>query len=202
MKRLVRVAMLLITAFSITGCISMQEVQHGMNSLDDSWKKRNTSLMKSVGTKIYKTSKKEAFNAMSMALTDLGFIVESASYETGLLVLRAPAPAPLTKEEYLIITKGDELEAKEIMSEAAGSLVGSFTSLGSFLSDVVLNVHMLERKKDLLISLRMIIDTPAAAVPQGMKMGQQPPPSALKAGAAKIWDAFDRNIFVNKKTFN
>jgi len=200
MKRLVRVAMLLITAFSITGCISMQEVQHGLNVIDDTWKKRNTSILKSVGTKVYKITKKEAFNAMSMTLTDLGFIVESASYETGLLVLRGPSPAPLTKEEYLIITKGDELEAKEIISEAAGSLVGSSMSLGNFLSDVVLNVHMLERKKDLQISLRMIADSPAA--PPGMKFGQQPPPSALKAGAAKIWDAFDRNIFINKKTFN
>ena len=72
------------------GCVGqISQIQRGMNILDDTWKVANDNLNKTLGTREYKISKKEAFNAMVITLTELGFIIENQDYETGFILAKA-----------------------------------------------------------------------------------------------------------------
>ena len=193
------VATILLVVFFLPACLSLPKIQRGMDKLNDTWKKTNTDLLKTAGTREYKITKKVGLNAMVMAATELGFIVDQMEYETGFITAKAPIPTPLTKEEWANLKKIEEPAMKAIVTNEVGSWTANVFILRDEGFDVILNVHMLERRDDLQINLRFALDY--TGPPRPIAGGQQPPPESVRLALAKVWDAFERSLLIQKSTF-
>lgn len=182
------------------GCVGqISQIQRGMNILDDTWKVANDNLNKTLGTREYKISKKEAFNAMVITLTELGFIIENQDYETGFVLAKGHAPAPLTNSEGEAVKEIEDPKMQALLAPEIGELSANRFKLGLNHFYNIINVHMLERSKDLQISLRSQYqfkgDMPVIAV------SQQGPPTALEHSLKKIWNTFEKTAFIQGGTF-
>ncbi len=177
----------------------MSQAQRGMNILDDTWKVANDNLNKTLGTREYKISKKEAFNAMVITLTELGFIIENQDYETGFILAKGHAPAPLTNSEGEAVKEIEEPKMRALLAPEIGEFSANRFIIGLNHFYNIINVHMLERSKDLQISLRSQYqfkgDIPVTA------SSQQGPPTALEHGIKKIWNTFEKTAFIQEGTF-
>ena len=180
------------------GCASVQQRQRGMGILDDTWKVTNDNLQKTLGTREYKISKKEAFNAMVITLTELGFIIENQDYETGFILARGHAPAPLTNSEGQVVKEIEEPKMRALLAPEIGELAASQFIIGLNYFDNIANVHMLERPKDLQISLRFQFEYKGN---DAWIHSQQGPPTALEHSLKKIWNTFEKTAFIQKGTF-
>jgi len=188
----------LFTVVFLTGCVGMSQINEGVNAVNDAWKQENTNLLKTAGTRTYDISKKEGFDAMVMALSDLGFMLEEAIYETGLIFGVAPAPTPLTEEEWAEAKKIDQASMQAIAAPVVGSATASLFRMDGSGDGVAINVHLLERKDDLQVSIRLFLDHKESDKGLG---GKQIPPTQLKLGLAKTWDAYERSLFIQGVTF-
>jgi hypothetical protein len=191
---------LTVAAFLLTSCISMEEVQRAMDRIDSTWEVENRKLLKTAGVRVYKISKKKAFQAMTVTLNELGFIVENLDFTTGLILARASSPTPLSKDEWAQIKKVEEPRMQKIAAQEAGEFTASLFILQSNTSEIVANILMLEREADLQISLnfRQKYTGPKTA----LLYGEQAPPEAVKYGLRKVWDHFERIALIQGKTFN
>lgn len=184
------------------GCVGqISQVERGMNILNDTWGVANENLYKTLGTREYKISKKEAFNAMVITLTELGLIIENQDYETGFILAKGHSPAPLTNSEGQAVVDIEEPKMRALLAPEIGELSANSFTLGPGLNHfyTIINVHMLERSKDLQISLRFQFqfkgDIPVQAT------GQQGAPSGLEISLKKIWNTFEKTAFIQEGTF-
>jgi len=186
-------------ALFLTGCVSIPQIQKGMDKVDDAWAVANENLVKTLGTREYRIRKKTAFRAMVIALTELGFIVTNQDLETGLILAKAPVPTPLSKSEWAAVKKIEEPKMQAMVSSDVGEFTANLFVLSDTNFNVILNVIMLERPKDLQISFHFQMEYTGPKT--GIVYGQQPPPEAVKYSLKKAWNIFEKNAFIQKGTF-
>jgi len=181
------------------GCAGqISQLQRGANILDDTWKVANDNLNKTLGTREYKISKKEAFNAMVITLTELGFIIENQDYETGFILAKGHAPAPLTNSEGEAVKEIEEPKLRALLAPEIGEFSANCFFIGLNYYDNIVNVHMLERPKDLQISLRSLYQYKGDTT---WIHSQHGPPTALEHSIKKIWNTFEKTAFIQEGTF-
>lgn len=195
------IASLALAALLAGGCAgnNQQAMQDAIDRVDSTWSVANGDLKKTVGVRIYKLPKKRAFQAMLIALNDLGFVVQNLSYESGFIVAKAPIPTPLSKSEWAAVKQVEEPRMRAIAASVVGTEGARRFRLHDNNFEIILNVVMLERARDLRISFgfQMVYTGPARAV----AYRQQPPPEAVKYAMVKAWDRFERIALVQGKTF-
>ncbi|MGN7611733.1 hypothetical protein ACQZV8_06580 [Magnetococcales bacterium HHB-1] len=190
---------LLFLSIFVSSCVSIPKIQEGINYLDDSWKIANKNILKTLGTKTYKISKKKAFQAATIASTELGFIIENQDLDSGYLYLTARAPTPLTQAEWNEIKAREEPIMQESLAPRIGDFHAALIGLNASSFESLVNVLILEREKDvkILMKFRMKYIAPEASLVHG----DQPPPTAVKKALQKWWDTFDRSLFIQERTF-
>lgn len=195
------IALLSLTVLLAGGCagISRQAMQDAVDRVDSAWSVANTDLKKTVGVRIYKLPKKRAFQAMLVALNELGFVIHNLSYESGFIVAKAPIPTPLSKSEWAAVKQVEEPRMRAIAASVVGPKGALLFRLHDNNFEIILNVVMLERARDLRISFgfQMVYTGP----PRSVAYRQQPPPEAVKYAMVKAWDRFERIALVQSKTF-
>jgi hypothetical protein len=175
----------LVTQF-LTGCISTAMI----HDLNDDWATKNRLITTRLGEKNYdKVSKTEAMNAMVIAFQRLGVTVVNSDKNVGLIVGQAPAPSPLTKADMNIVISAEDANAKKFVP----IMVWNFKDFESDYS-----VSFLETSNGVQVNvagkLRFVGDR-SAIVPVN-----QFPPKALEIGLAKIYDEFEKILFIQNRT--
>lgn len=199
----VKMVILRITVFVllISGCVSIPDVNRGARKVDEAWKIANDNLLKTSGTRTYEISKKEAFRAMVIAITELGMLVVNQDLEIGLIFATGASPAPLTKSEWENVKKVEEPRMRAIVASEVGEFTASLFGFGQTSNfETHVNIIMLERPADLEISFRFrsVYVGPKIV---GLVHGNQPPPMAVKIGLQKAWNTFEKIAFIQKGTF-
>jgi hypothetical protein len=182
-----KTAVAVLFAIFLTGC-GVQYYQTKMNSLDAHWRAENEPLIKSLGTRYYKVSKQEAHAALLLTLTNLEMTIENQDLEAGYILARGRMPRPLTHAEMD--------RAWAIDGPRARQITGLPISL-SGRSDVIINALLLPRKEDVQINISF--RTEYKGNTQGVVISDQAPPEAVKIGYPKIWDEFERVLFVQDR---
>lgn len=197
--RVKRILVLVVAAISVVGCIDMEGTQRAMNRVDSAWGVDNRNLLRAAGTRTYKLPKADAFRAMAITLSELGFIVKNQDFTTGILLASAPIPTPLSIDEWEQIKKVEEPRMQRIAAQDAGEFTASLFRLSDNDFDTIVNVFLLERAADLQITMNFQMQyTGRKSV---LTYGHQPPPEAVKYGIRKAWDHFERVALVQAKTF-
>ncbi len=182
MKKLMAMVLL---AFSLSGCVSMEQIQSQLNKLDVAYRAENEKLIASMGTRYYKLDKEQAQSAMLLALTNLEMSIESQDAKTGFINARGTMPRPLSKDEFDRAWAIEKPRAKEI-SGLDLSMTGQ--------SDVIINTFIIQRENDLQINIRF--RTKYTGNTYGLVISDQAPPEAVRIGYPKIWNEFEKVAFV------
>lgn len=160
--------------------------------LDSAWLQTNVRILESEGHRQFSASKQQAFEAAQLAVRRLGMIVEEQNYETGFLLATAPAPIPLTMEEWSEVQEKDTKEFRKIIYEEVGGL-SWFATLDPSGKDVMANAFVSEKNGKVEVSIGLRLRSTAKATTDQVKR-LQPPPTATRMGLIKFWKAFETEL--------
>jgi len=126
-----------------------------------------------------------------MAVRRLGMIVEQQSYETGFLLVTAPAPVPLTMSDWAVVQKSDTQEMRSIIAEEVG-IASWFVTLDPSAKDVLANIFITEKGEGVEISIGLRLRNRKVETDRSRRM--QPPPSAVRMGLRKLWSVLEQEL--------
>jgi hypothetical protein len=193
--------LLIFFIFFLQGCMpSLQSIQQGFDDVDAVWESENRNLKKSLLLKTFNSTKKEAFNALTMTFTELGMTIESADFETGIIYASAQAPLPLSPQEWSRVKKIEEPRLKSIFSKSLGGTFGNLVELNPNDRQIRFNTFVLERKKDIQIQINFSMIYTGAN--DGLVYGKAVPTKAVELAGKKFWDIFERSLLIQNKTLN
>lgn len=138
----------------------------------------------------------EAFDALQVALIRLGMIVESQDPIVGTLSVAAPAPRPLTLEEWRHTIQAD----LPMMASILCPVLGPYCKTLKFEPDdyvIVINATVLAASGGAEVSLttrmREIVPRP------GTPRRDYPPPTGVYMALDKIWASFDKELAARQR---
>ena len=183
-----RAFVLLALVVSLSGC-SMAYFQEKMDLLNSAYKAENEKIIATLGTKYYKIEPEKAHSAMLLALGNLEGIVDNQDARTGFISFKARTPRPLSTEEFQAMAKIEEARARQITGLPVTMTAGK--------SEIRGNVILISRKDDVQINIRFSLVYLQSM--EGLVVGDQPPPEAVRLGLKKVWDEFEKVAFVQGK---
>lgn len=149
------------------------------------------------GTRAMRASRGDAFDAMHAVLVRLGMIVESRDPEAGTLTVAAPAPRPLTADEWRRTVEAD----LPMMAGILCPILGPYCATIKFEPDdyvIVINVTILAMangESEIALTTRMREIVPRPGVPRR----DYPPPTAVRMALDKIWTRFDQELLERRR---
>jgi len=150
-------------------------------------------IIKESGTAVFNATEAQAFAAMKACLKTLGMAIETQDSSVGYLRVAAPAPKPLTRQEWQRAVKTDLPRMRKIVKREIG-LMGAFITFEPEGLDIVINVTAVPMPPDsveLSVSTRMREVAPPKS---GFPRREYPPPTAMRMAVAKIWSQFDTEL--------
>lgn len=196
MKALSSVFVLLL---GLSGCVATEDFNRAMSNLDATWGDQNTRLEKTLGTRYYKVTKVGAIRGMVIALSNLGMTIKNQDFKTGILLATSIGPTPLSPNEWKHMEAVEMPRAKKIIEPDLG-IYSEFLQANPKYSKVNVNVFFLERSKDrgLQISIRFALEYVGPGDPN-YHYSTQPPPLGAQIALKKVWNEFEKTLFVQKK---
>lgn len=179
--------LLCLCVLFLSGCVTQTQMQN----LDAMWDRDNQEIYRKLGTQDFQgVTKEQAMNAMAITYQKLDLIIHTSDFKTGTMTASAKAPKPLNYEEYKVV---EEVEAPR--SRTVAPLIG-WNNLAYFES--VFNTVVLETKGGVQVSIRGNLKFTGSTL-QIVPVTQFPP-KGLEIGLRKIWDEYNKNVFVQAKT--
>lgn len=175
------------------GCVSDAEKINAIKAVNEDFRQEYEPIITAQGTRLFNASQPQAFVAMEASLRKLGMTVEAQDSRVGYIRAAAPAPAPLTHEEWQRVGDTDLPRMRRIVKEHVGPM-GGFIKFEPQGLDIVLNVTTLEtssRQVEVSVTMRMRETAPPKT---GYPRREYPPPTAVRMGIAKFWSQFDREL--------
>ena len=160
--------------------------------LNERFRVDNERILDERGTRSIQASRAIAFDALHAGLIRLGMIVESRDPDVGTLTVAAPAPRPLSADEWRRTVQAD----LSMMAGILCPILGPYcTGIKFEPDDYVIAINATVRGTDrggsevsLTTRMREIAPRP------GMPRREYPPPTGVRMALDKIWAAFDREL--------
>ncbi|HUH67107.1 MAG TPA: caspase family protein [Syntrophales bacterium] len=159
--------------------------------LESTWLQENIRILESDGRRQFKATKQQAFEATQLTARRLGMVVDEQNFTTGYMLVSAPAPTPLTMEEWAEVQKKDTEKFQSIIAQDIGA-ISYFATLDPSGKDVVGNFFISEKEGlvEVSIGLRLRSTKPTADKLRRL----QAPPTAVRMGVQKFWKAFEPEL--------
>jgi hypothetical protein len=183
---------LALVALLAGGCASDEQVRGALTDVNQEFRLQYERILVENGTRLYKVKRPEAFNAMRIALTRLAMRIGDQSQEIGYLNVYAPAPIPLSPEEWRQASERDLPVLRAIAANHVG-LLAHFVKFEPEGLDIVINATAIEVSAGTEVSLTMRMRE-VAPPRSGMPRREYPPPSAVRAGLNKIWRELEAEL--------
>jgi hypothetical protein len=177
----------------VSGCISTSQINRAQTSVDLFWQGQNEKFMKHEGSRTYRATPRQAFIAARVALSHLGMVIDKQDPGTGYLLASAPAPVPLTSEEWEEVKKQDTAAMQELIVEELGVL-GYAKELDPSYKDVLLNVLIAEKNGGSSVALSFRLLNKKHEEASGGRLRTQVPPTAVRIGVKKVWRTLEDEL--------
>jgi hypothetical protein len=187
-------ALFVALASLVSGCVTDQQKHDAITAVNTEFQRQYEQVLAAEGTHIVDVERARAFDAMAAALTSLGMRAETQDPGLGYLSFVAPAPKPLTPEEWQHAV-GNDLP---MMRDLVRPYVGFLAELMQFdpsAFDIVINVTIVAQGERSTVSLTMRMREVEQVRPSSFPRREYPPPTALRIGIAKVWSAFARELY-------
>ena len=191
MKYAPKIMIVVSLILAVTACVSDKSYNRAILKLESSWKEVNDRTLATDGHRLFEATKQQGFMAAQFAASRLGMVVEEQSYETGFMLVTAPAPTPLTMSEWELVQKSDTAQMRSVITEDIG-VMGRWVTLDPSSKDVLANVFIVESGEDIEVSIGLRLRSKKAT--SGKKRRLQPPPTAVRIGLSKFWTAFEQEL--------
>ena len=191
MRYLLRIMSVASLSLVFVACVSNKQYNRAILHLESTWKEANDRILESEGRRFFKATKHQGFVAVQLAVRRLGMVVEQQSYETGFLLVTAPAPVPLTMSDWAAVQKSDTQEMRSIIFEDVG-VASWFVTLDPSAKDVIANIFVNEKGDGIEISIGLRLRNRKAEAGRNRRM--QPPPSAVHMGLRKLWSVLEQEL--------
>ena len=191
MKYAPRIMIFISLMLVVTACVSDKSYNRAILKLEGNWKEVNDRTLENDGHRFYEATKQQGFLAGQLTANRLGMVVEQQSFETGFMLVTAPAPTPLTMSEWALVQKADTKEMRTILQDELG-MMGRWATLDPSGKEVLANIFVVEKGEGIEVSvgLRLRAKTRTSA----KKKRLQPPPTAVRIGLSKFWTAYEREL--------
>jgi len=174
------------------GCVSEQQKISATRDVNAVFRVEYERVLAEDGTHIYHVPRDETFQALRVALGGLGMRLADQSPDLGYLSVSAPAPDPLTRDEWLRAAQADLPKFRGILEQHLG-LAAWFVSFEPQGLDVVINATTIQVRGGTAVSLTMRMRE-VAPPKSGYPRREYAPPTAVRMGLRKIWDALEREL--------
>jgi hypothetical protein len=170
---------------------SAEQIHQAFTALNAKLKTEYERALDEKGSRSLKANRTTAFDALHAGLTRLGMIVESRDPDAGILTVAAPAPRPLSAEEWRRTVQSD----LPMMAEILCPILGAYCTAIKFEPDdyvIVINATVLPAAggSEITLTTRMREIAPRAGVPRR----EYPPPTGVRTALDKIWAAYDQAL--------
>lgn len=174
------------------GCATDEQIIGALNDINHDFRLEYERILLEKGTRVYRVPKGAAYAALQGALGRLGMQVADQSADIGYLNVRAPAPRPLSAQEWNIAGGRDLPRMRELAERHVG-VMARFAKFEPDGLDIVINATTLEVRDGTEVSLTMRMRE-IAPPKSGRPRRDYPPPTAVSMGLDKIWREVDRDL--------
>lgn len=155
------------------------------------------SILAERGTRAFRVDRGASFDALQAGLVRLGMIVENRDRDLGIISVAAPAPKPLSGEEWQKTMQAD----LPMMGAVLCPVLGDYCRQIKFEPEdyvVVINATVREAAaggSEVSLTTRLREIAPRPGVPRR----DYPPPTAVRMALDKIWAAFNQALAAPKQ---
>jgi hypothetical protein len=169
-----------------------EQIRQAFTNLNEKFRVEYERALNEKGARTIPANRASAFEALNAALARLGMIVESRDSDVGILTVAAPAPRPLSTDEWRRTIQSD----LPMMAAILCPILGSYCTTIKFEPDdyvIVINATVLATPAggaEVSLTTRMREIAPRPGTPRR----DYPPPTAVRTALDKIWGAFDQAL--------
>lgn len=184
---------LLAAVALVAGCaLSPQQKRDAINAINTEFRTEYERILAVGGSRTFRTDRKTAIAATEAAMARLKMRLDDEVPALGFMSFSAPAPLPLTPEEWERVNETDLPKARAVLRPHVGWMADHFRFEPKGL-DIVVNATVTETRgaSTVALTMRMREVTP---VDLELPRRDYPPPSAVSVGLEKIWREIDREL--------
>lgn len=174
------------------GCATDEQIRGALTDVNNEFRQQYERILAENGTRLYKVERQEAFNAMRIALARLAMRIGGQSEELGYLNVFAPAPLPLSPDEWQQAAERDLPKLRELAKKHVG-ILAYFIRFEPEGLVIVINTTAISVPAGTEVSLTMRMRE-VAPPPSGMPRREYPPPTAVRMGLDKIWRELESEL--------
>jgi hypothetical protein len=187
-----RVLLAGITAFALAGCVSAPEKVGAIDAVNAGFRIEYERVLAEAGTRRVALPRRDALLALRVALAGLGLHTEAQDLELGLLVCAGPAPRPLSEAEWAQASALDTPFLRRLIEPHVG-IAANFVQFEPQGLDVLISATVIGQGASSEVSLTVRLRE-TAPPRSGWPRREYVAPNILRAGLAKIWAAYEREV--------
>ena len=187
-----RASLFALAALLVQGCVTDEQRRAAIIDVNEDFRQRYEQILAKKGTRFFRARREQAFAALRSTFKQLGTQEADESPDIGYLSVYAPAPKPLTTEEWQEVAKTELPRLRELVGKHIG-LLRHFINFEPEGLNIVINATALERRggSEISLTMRMREVKPPKS---GMPRRDYPPPTAVDKGLDKIWAELERQL--------
>ena len=179
-------------AMLVAGCITQDQKLGAIDDINKAFRAEYEAILAEKGTRVYKVTRAEAYDAVRVSLARLGMIVEAQDPVLGYVNVYAPAPRPLSQEEWARAAEADLPRAREIIGPHVGMFRHFFNFEATGLETVISGTVVQGRSgTEISFTARMRETAPPQS---GFPRREYLPPTAVRMGLDKMWTEVEREF--------
>ena len=179
-------------AMLVAGCITQDQKRGAIDDINKAFRVDYEAILAEKGTRVYKVTRAEAYDAVRVSLARLGMIVEAQDPVLGYVNVYAPAPRPLSQEEWARAAEADLPRAREIIGPHVGMFRHFFNFEATGLETVISGTVVQGRSgTEISFTARMRETAPPQS---GFPRREYLPPTAVRMGLDKMWTEVEREF--------
>ena len=187
-RDLVRFVALAVMIVILPGCPppGPTKVACAITTINNAFRADYEAILRENGTRVFKVSKAEAYDAVRVSLARIGMRVEAQDPMIGYVRVFASAPLPLTHEEWRRASEADLPRTKEIIGPCVGDFYASFFNFEPAGLETVITGTVAETPAGTAVTYtaRMREIAPPTS---GYSRREYLPPTAVRMGLDKMW---------------
>ncbi len=186
------IVLIVVAGLALGACATREEINSALREVDRLWKIENDKIREEMGRAVVDATPDQAFNALENTLEALGFTISEKDRDSGNIFGVAPAPTPLSLQEWEEGRKTDEPQVKSIVAKSM-----PITSLFMAMHHDEVEVHIsgavrsANRATEVSVAYTVL---DKKAIRMGVHSMDNPGPTLARIGMIKAWKEFERQL--------
>jgi len=176
----------------LAGCASEPEKMAAIRAVNTGFQAEYERILADAGTRRVALPRRDALLALRVALAGLGLQTEAQDPDLGLLVSAGPAPRPLSEAEWAQASALDTPLLRRLIEPHVG-LAANFVQFEPQGLEVMISATVIGQGSgsEIALTVRLRETAPPRS---GWPRREYVAPNLLRAGLAKIWAAYEREV--------